>query len=149
MSRLSYQTSSCKEKVIFQHSSPLLDVRLLGSLLTGIPTGFDMMSHSVIEQNISVGSFCSTEILVMRTTQCSQQMPSIVLCPAVTDVSAISVHDRATGEGVNKLVTTSLPCIQYQMGEHSDTQSGYLPACSEPKRYPLVKTWVFWNSNYA
>ena len=106
------------------------------------------MSHSVIEQNTSVGSFCSTEILVMRTTQCSQQMSSIVLCPAVTDVSAISVHDRATGKDVNKLVTTSLPCIQYQMGEHSDTQGGYLPACSEPKRDPRVKTRVFWNSNY-
>ena len=133
MSRLSHQTSSCKEKVIFQHSSPLLDVRLLSSLLTGIPTGFDMMSHSVTEQNTSVGSFCSTEILVMRTTQCSQQMSSIVLCPAVTDVSAISVLDRATRKGVNKLVTTSLPCIQYKMGEHSDTQGGYLPGCSEPK----------------
>ena len=43
------------------------------------------------------------------------------------------------GNSDNKLVTTSLPCVQYQLGEHSDTQGGYLPACSEPKRYPLVK----------
>ena len=42
-----------------------------------------------------------------------QQMSSIVVCPSVTDVSAISVHDRATGSGDNKLVTTSLPCIHY------------------------------------
>ena len=148
MSRLSLQRNWSKEKVIFQHSSPLLDVRLLSPLLTGTPTRFDMLSHSVIEQNTSVGSFYSTEILVMRTTQCSQQMSSIVLCPAVTDVSAISVHDRTTGKGVNKLVTTSLPCIQYQMGEHSDTRDGYLPACSEPKSHPRVKTRVFWNSSY-
>ena len=144
----SHQTSSCKEKVIFQHYSPLLDVQLLSPLLTGTQSGFNMASHSVIEQNTSAGSFCSTEMLVMRTTQCSQQLPSIVLCPSVLDVSAISVQDRASGNGDNELVTTSLPCVRYQMGEHSDTQGGYLPACSEPKWYPLVKTRVFWNSNY-
>ena len=138
MSR-SHQKSSCKEKVIFQHYSPLLDVQ---------QSGFDMVSHSVIEQNTSIGSFCSTETLVMRTTQCSQQMSSIVLCPSVSDVSAISVLDRVSGNSDNKLVTTSLPCVQYQMGEHSNTQGGYLHACSEPKSYPLVKTRVFWNSNY-
>ena len=75
-------------------------------------------------------------------------MPSIVLCPSVTDFSAISVHDRASGNSDNKLVTTSLPCIQYKMDEHSDTQDGYLPACYEPKSHPRVKTKVFWNSSY-
>ena len=95
-----------------------------------------MVSHSVIEQNISVGSFCSTETLVRRSTHCSQQMSSTVLCPSVTDVSAVSVHDRVSGNSDNKLATMSLPCIQYQMGEHSDTQGGYLPACSESKSYP-------------
>ena len=42
----------------------------------------------------------------------------------------------------------SLPCIQYQMVEYSDTQGGYLPACSEPKNHPQVKTRVFYNSSY-
>ena len=118
------------------------------SSFSGTQSGFDMGSYSVIEQDTSVGSFCSTETLVMRTTQCSQQMSSIVLYPSVSDVSAISVLDRASGNCDNKLVSTSLPCVQYQMGEHSDTQGGYLPACSEPKSHPLVKTRVFWNSNY-
>ena len=94
----------------------------------GTPSGFDMASYSVIEQNTSVGSVCSTETLVMRTTQCSQPMSSIVLCPSVTDVSAISVHDKAAGKGDNKVVTTLLTCIQYQMGGHSDTLS-LLLAC--------------------
>ena len=71
-----------------------------------------------------------------------------MLCPSVSAVSAISVLDRGSGNSDNKLVTKSLPCVRYQMGEHSDTQGGYLPACSEPKSYPLVKTRVFWNSNY-
>ena len=34
------------------------------------------------------------------------------------------------------------------MGEHSDTQDIYLPACSEPKSHLWVKTRVFWNSSY-
>ena len=94
----------------------------------GTPSGVDMMSYSVIEQNTSVGSFCSTETLVMRTTQCSKQMSSIVFISYRCD---------------NKLATTSLPCIQCQMGEQSDTQGDYLPVCSELKSHPGVKTKVF------
>ena len=41
MSR-SHQTSSCKEKVIFKHHSPLLDIQLLSPLFTGTQSGFDM-----------------------------------------------------------------------------------------------------------
>ena len=101
-----------------------------------------MVSRSVTEQNTSVGNFCSTETPVMRTTQCSQHMSSIVLCPSFSDVLAICVLERAIGNSDNKLVTMSLPCVQYQMGEHSDTQGGYLSDCSEPKSYPLVQTRV-------
>ena len=96
MSR-SHQTSSCKEKVIFQQ---LLDVQLVSPLLTGTLSAFDM-SYSVTEQNTSVGGFWSTEPLVMRTTQCSQQMSSIVLCSSVSDVSTISVLDRASRNNNN------------------------------------------------
>ena len=81
----------------------------------GTQSGFDMVNHSVIERNTSVGSFCSTETLVMTTTQSSQQMSSIVLCRSVSDVSAISVLDRASLNSDNKMVTTSSPCVQYQM----------------------------------
>ena len=101
VSEVSYQTSSCKKKVIFQHDSPLLDVHLLSPLLWVRQVD---LSHSVIEQNTS---FCSTETpLVMKTTQCSQQMSSIVMCPSVTDVSAISVLD-----GLVEIVTINWsPC---------------------------------------
>ena len=115
-------------KVIFQHHSPLVYIQLLSPLLTGTPSAFDIASHTVIEQNTSVGSFCSTETLVLRTIQCEQQMSSTVLCPSVTDVLAMSVHDKATGKGDNKLVTMSLSSIQYQIGEYSDTQE-WLLAC--------------------
>ena len=75
-------------------------------------------------------------------------MSIIVLCPSVTDVLSISVHDRTSENNNNKLVHTSLQCVQYQMGEHSDTQGGYLSACSEPKSHSQLKTRVFCNSSY-